>query len=279
MLFLRLQWSLLAATLLLLASIAYAAVPDDSMVKNNTLLQRAHAKDSHPMYSSQQLRLREAWYGNILFGAGLGFTGKSQTLTVQTGIDFGYDAKRGGQAAYLIAIGGGHSFVIASAWDLKLGMEADYIHYGESKGIVRPLINVFPDYNTLDYSYKARAYTLMVNLGVRWWSTPRAFIEGYSSFGVARNALYNYEETPSAGSTASPMQAGFQRRSSTSPALSVGVAFGYQVAPTVAIEIGYRYINTRHAAFRVPNVSTLCFQSALSAGNLSAQLIYFNLLF
>ncbi len=158
-------------------------------------------------------------------------------------------------------------------------MEADYIHYGKSKGIVRPLINLFPDFNTLDYSYKAKAYTLMTNLGLRWWSTHRAFIEGYSSFGVARNTLSGYEETPSAGSTAAPMQDGFQKRSSTSPAFSVGIAFGYQVTARVAFEIGYRYINTRSAHFKAPEAHNLCVQSALSAGNLSAQLFYLNLLF
>ncbi len=84
MLFLRLKWSLLATILMLLTSITYAVVPDN-LVKNDTLPQRAQAKNSHPIYSIWQLNLRESWYGNILFGAGLGFSGKSQTLAIQTG--------------------------------------------------------------------------------------------------------------------------------------------------------------------------------------------------
>ena len=238
----------------------------------------SHVKNPHLIYPGQQLRIRNAWYSDVVLGAGLGFTGKTQTLVMQPGINFGYNAHRG-QTAYLIGIGGGHSFVLAPAWDLSLGIEADYVDYGKGKGVVHPLINVLPNSDTLDYSYKAKAYTVMGDLRLRWWHTRRGFIEGYSSVGVARNTLSDYAEVPSAGSAAAPMVEGFQKRSSTAPAFSVGIAFGYQVNPKMTIEMGYRYINTGNAKFKTPAVPSLSAQPTFSAGKLSAHLLYFDLLF
>ncbi len=197
---------------------------------------------------------------------------------MQPGIDFGYDAHRG-QTAYLIGIGGGRSFVLAPAWDISLGAEADYLHYGKGNGIVHPLVNLLPNTGTLDYAYKAKAYTLMGNARLRWWNTRRGFIEGYTSVGVARNTLSDYKEVPSAGSSASPMQASFQKRSTTAPAFSVGLAFGYQLTPRMAIEMGYRYINTGLAKFKTPDAASLSAKPTFSAGKLSAQLLYLDLFF
>jgi opacity protein-like surface antigen len=238
----------------------------------------SHVKPPPLIYPGQPLRIRSTWYGDVLLGAGLGFTGRAQTLVMQPGINFGYNPNRG-QTAYLIGIGGGHSFILTPAWDLSLGIEADYVDYGKDKGLIDPLINISPHFDTLDYSYKAKAYTFMGNLRLRWWNTRRGFIEGYASLGIARNTLSDYTEVSSAGSSASPMLNRFQKRSSTAPAFSVGIAWGYQFSPKRAIEMGYRYINTGSAKFKTPDVPSLSGQPTLSAGKLSAQLIYFDLRF
>ena len=182
-----------------------------------------------------------------------------------------------GQQAYMFGLGGGYSFVLAPTWDLQLGLEAAYVNYNKSHGVVHPTINIAPNIDTLNYSYNTKSYTLMGASDLRWWVDQHSFVSGYAEAGIAWNMLSNYSETMPAGSSMSPTTKPFLDRTTRRPAFSVGIAIGYQVHAHWAIEMGYRYINTGNANLKAPAGSIS--QPNFASGILSAHMIYVNLLF
>lgn len=238
----------------------------------------AHIPNPHRLYPKQQVRLRNAWYAEALVGAGRARIGKTQTLTMQSAPleANGYSPIKG-QAAYWLGLGGGHFFVLSHTLDFGVGLEADYIDYQDSEGVVHPLINVAPDFDTLNYRYHTKSYVLLGNVRLRWWYQGIGFIEGEAAVGAARNMLSDYQESIPAGSTASPMTHPFQNAASTQAAFSVGIALGYQVSPRWALALGYRYLNTGRAKFKAPDEYTA--QPQLASGLLSANMLYLDVLF
>lgn len=237
----------------------------------------AHVKNPHRIYPSQSLRLQGPWYGNVLVGAGFAVTGKNQNLVVKSNVENGYSANREGSQSYFIGAGGGYRFILAPAWDLALGIEADYINYGRSSGVVHPLINFAPNHDILSYHYDAKSYAVMGNARLRWWHGRHGFIETSAAVGLAWNTLSNYTEIAPAGSTASPTISPFQDKTTRQPAFSLGIALGYQLNPRVALEMGYRYMNTGNAKLKVPAISDT--QPTFTSGRLSAHMLYIDLLF
>ncbi len=239
----------------------------------------AHIPNPHLIYPKQQVRLRNAWYGELLVGAGRTRSGKSQNLPMQSNPMMevnGYEPIKG-QAAYWLGVGGGHFFVLSHTLDLGLGVEADYIDYQDSEGVVHPLVNYAPDFDTLNYRYHTKSYVLLGKARLRWWYSGVGFVEGDAAVGAARNMLSDYQESIPAGSTAAPMTHPFQNAASTQAAFGVGVALGYQVSPRWALALGYRYLNTGRAKFKAP--SEYDAQPRLTSGRLSANMIYLDVLF
>ncbi len=238
----------------------------------------AHVQNPHLIYPKQQIRIRNAWYGDVIVGAGRARIGKSQNLKMQSNPEEvnGYNPIKG-QAAYWLGIGGGHFFVLTNTLDLGVGLEADYIDYEKSEGVVHPLVNIAPDFDTLNYRYHTKSYALLGSLRLRWWYSGVGFIEGYSAVGAARNMLSDYRESTPPGSTASPMTHPFQNAASTQAAFGVGVALGYQVSTRWALALGYRYLNTGRAKFKAPGEYDA--QPQLSSGILSANMVYLDILF
>ena len=222
--------------------------------------------------------LRNTWYGNVFAGTGAAFIGKHQVLTMTSSVVNGYDGNNSKeQQAYMLGLGGGYSFMLAPAWDLDVGLEATYINYNRSHGVVHPMVNISPNVDTLNYSYDAKSYALMGATDLRWWVDQHSFVSGYAAAGIAWNRLSSYSETVPPGSSMSPTTKPFLDRTTRQPAFSVGVAVGYQVHAHWAIEMGYRYINTRNANLKAPAGSIS--QPNFTSGILSAHMIYVNLFF
>lgn len=131
------------------------------------------------------------------------------------------------------------------------GIEVDYLKSGTFTGIVHPMVNVAPDFDTLNYSYKMNSYLFFANAKLsklNLFSNLGAYIQG--GIGGAVNKLYDYTETSPAGSSAAPMLAPFGDRDTSSFAYFIGAGVVWDMPNCLQFLIGYRYINSGHASFK-----------------------------
>lgn len=134
--------------------------------------------------------------------------------------------------------------------DSALGLEIDYLSNNSLSGIVRPMINVAPDFDTLNFSYHFNSLSLYVtgklskqillpNLG--------AYIQG--GIGRTMNRLTRYSERFQNDTSAAPMIAPFGDGSNSNFGYFLGFGFSSKIQAT-QFSVGYRYVFSGSAEFK-----------------------------
>lgn len=136
-----------------------------------------------------------------------------------------------------------------------IGVEADYMKNPTLRGVVRPMVNVAPDFDTLNYSYSMNAYLLLATAKLSILNIlPKLGAYLQAGVGGAVNTLSDYAETSPIGSSAAPMLAPFGSASDTSFAYSIGAGVLCQVGKSMRVLLGYRYINSGQGEFNTSPV-------------------------
>jgi|GEM_PF-4431549 len=130
------------------------------------------------------------------------------------------------------------------------GLEADYLRNSNMSGVVHPMVNVDPDFDRLNYSFRMNSYLLFAT-GKLSMLNIISKLGGYLQAGVggAFNKLSNYNETSPTGSSAAPSLAPFRDRSNKKFAYFLGAGIVCQMSKATQILIGYRYINSGQSGF------------------------------
>lgn len=201
---------------------------------------------------SMNVDASSTWYGlqPSLF-AGYGYTrvGDAQNLWLNTTPDPGLENTytSGGQQRGTFLLGFALDKTISNLKGIEsaLGLELDYLRNPNISGVVEPMVNVAPDFDTLNYSYDMTSYLVQAtakltktniinNLGV--------YLQ--AGLGGTLNRFSDYTETSPTGSSAAPMLSPFGNESTLQLAFSLGAGFSYQVGNSARYSVGYRYINT-----------------------------------
>jgi len=191
-----------------------------------------------------------SWHPYSVMGLGVSHTNQTQDLTLQTspspGLTNQYDSVNTSFSTRLVGFGlSKAAATLKKEAQVSLGVEALYLSNDEVSGTVRPLINVGPDFDRLNFSYQfksllflAKATLSKKNLIQKWG--------GYVDVGVGGsfNDASSYHESILTGSTAIPTASPFANNNKAQFAFSVGAGVTHQVASRSEISIGYKYINT-----------------------------------
>ena len=110
----------------------------------------------------------------------------------------------------------------------------------------------------------------MGDVGVRWWQSTKTYFLLTTSFGSAWNMLSEYDEP-----YATSMQKGFGDDTTRSFAYTAEVGAGALINHHIALEFGYRYINTGKAYLSAFSGTS----GKLSSGRLSGNTVFLKLLF
>lgn len=132
-----------------------------------------------------------------------------------------------------------------------IGIEMDYLRNRSMTGVVHPMVNVDPDFDTLNYAYRMKSYLLLATAKLSILNI-FPYLGAYFQVGAggAINKLSDYTETSPAGSSAAPMLEPFGNASHTRFAYSLGAGILCQVSKSAQILIGYRYVNSGLAGFK-----------------------------
>ncbi len=189
------------------------------------------------------------WHPYAITGLGCANTYKTQNITLQNtpspGVENQFESKDPSNYTALVGLGARKNLkAIKFQTTLSAGMEALYLN-DSVKGIVRPLINVGPNFDKLNYSFSVNSLLLLAkatlnrdNLLNRW--------AGYADFGFGAsfNGFSNYIESIPTGSTAIPMASPFHRRMTEELAFSIGLGVTHKVASRSEVSVGYKYLYT-----------------------------------
>ncbi len=222
------------------------------------------------------------WFGSVNLGGGVSRIGQTETLTLFTssspGITDTYEANGNNRSAGLLGIGGGYRFNSIQNLQFALGVSASYLAYSTvDGGIVHPLVNVAPDFDTLNYHYDVESYLFMVEPTLLFpcqfgW---RPFIS--IGLGVALNRLFNYTESTPPGSTAGPSMFPFRDHTTTRFAYTPRIGIEHALSDHTLIQVGYQYIHAGDAALgTAANQET---NQHITSGQLNTHLVAINLLF
>jgi opacity protein-like surface antigen len=113
------------------------------------------------------------------------------------------------------------------------------------------MVNVDPDFDTLNYSYNVNSYALQATAKLSKLNLIHHF--GFylqAGAGGARNYFTNYTESSPTGSSAAPMLAPFSDDSTARFAYTLGGGILYQPGETMRVSLGYRYMNMGSGQFR-----------------------------
>ena len=187
---------------------------------------------------------------SLVVGSGYTRMGESQNVwlanTPEPGLENNYSS--GGKQNNTVLFGLALEKALANlnGFDTAVGIEFDYLRTHSISEVVHPMINVAPDFDTLNYSYKMSSYLLQATAKL---SKVNIFhnIGGYFQVGMggARNNLSDYTEESPIGSSAAPMLSPFGDDESTIQfAYSIGAGILCQPGKSVQLSIGYRYINS-----------------------------------
>ena len=148
------------------------------------------------------------WYANLDAGIGATSIGQSQTLrefnTPAPGVTDTYSVNKQSNAAGMLAVGGGYQFAFPSNWLLNLGGELQYITNNSIEGTVHPLVNVAPNFDTLNFSYNVDSVLVMAKPTLIYVTSGSWYPYVTLGLGLSWNSASNYHETTPVGSTAAP---------------------------------------------------------------------------
>ena len=210
-------------------------------------------------------------------GVGLSNIGKSQEYSPTTGVlnpvllnyyDLDNKTKL---VSPIISLGTGYRFDVGSKLYFDLGVEGDYVNFGDPKGTLHPGINIQPNFDTLSYSYSVSSVLLMAQ--GKFGSTDRRWFP-YVSLGVGLtfNMLGSYQETSSTSAT--PAQNLYKANVVNDLAYSIGIGlFQYNINKDLDFNIGYRFVYSGYGSLKNPSSNS----ESLSSGALSAHFITLSL--
>jgi hypothetical protein len=200
------------------------------------------------------------------FGAGLAKIGKSQNYSPIDGLINYYSADSTTEViAPLVSLGAGYRFDINHNYYASLGIEGDYVNYGDLKGVLHPGVNIGPNFNTLNYSYSAESYLLMFK--GKFGFTNHTWLP-YISLGIgfSLNQLGNYSE--GSDNTSAPAQILYERNSKGDKAYSIGVGlYQYRIRNNINLSIGYRFIYSGSGTLENPISRSDSISSGMLAGH------------
>lgn len=183
------------------------------------------------------------WHQYAVVGLGQSNMGQTQNVTLSPGVVNQYQTDNPSRYAAIVGLGAQKT---VKEWNAKsalsAGFEALYLN-DEADGLIRPLINVSPNFDQLNYSFSINSLLLLAKATATRQDLFKSW-GGYidAGLGVSFNGFSNYREITPAGSTAIPMASPFHRRSSEELAFSVGVGISHKVANRSQVSIGYRYL-------------------------------------
>lgn len=140
-------------------------------------------------------------------------------------------------------------FLCPAPLSLGLGVKGYYAQFGTVEGIQHPFINVAPDFDTLNYSFKSENYSVMfeprlIYSASRW----QPYILG--GVGIAWNRLYGYDESPTDTTlSAAPVPETFSNHTSSALAYEVGLGVqsvifnSFNCKTSYILALDYRYMN------------------------------------
>ena len=217
----------------------------------------------------------DGWYTRLGFGLGRSISGGNQTVNLTSDIKGVYENANPDTAGFLV-LGEGYRWNVSNHWQLGVDIQLNAIDYGQTDGTTyRQLEPVQINSDPLGYRYRANSYALFGNVDISWWRTDKSYITLSTAVGSALNRLSDYTEYTLPNSSAAPMPESFLDTTTNSFAYALGLSAGYAFNHHVAIEFGYRYINTGNANFSPPSG----INNDLSVGTLSAHMLFMNLLF
>lgn len=214
-------------------------------------------------------------YFSMGFGAGLAKIGHTQYYSPTSGLMHYYSADSKREiVAPLISLGTGYRFDMNNHSYTSLGIEADYINYGDPKGRLHPGVNIDPDFDRLSYSYSAESYLLM--LKGSWEFGDHNWLPYLSlGLGLSFNQLGNYSE--GTNNTAAPARNLYKRNITQDTGYSVDIGlYQYKLKHNIDLTLAYRFIYSGNAYLKNP----VSGNNAISSGILNGHFITlsFNLL-
>jgi opacity protein-like surface antigen len=190
------------------------------------------------------------WFTNFNLGLGSTEVGTDNRLTLITSttppIVNGYDTNSDKHMTGLIGAGAGYRFDENQPVTFALGGTAYFMSYRPVNGTVHPMINVAPDFDTLNYSYNVVSALLMVEPTIILYSS---VVRPYVSLGLgaAWNKFYNYCAVTTIGSTSAPASSLFQNNYNVAFAYAPSIGIEYVVSNHVIARMGYQFIHAGYA--------------------------------
>ncbi|MDF1795038.1 MAG: outer membrane beta-barrel protein [Coxiellaceae bacterium] len=223
----------------------------------------------------------QGWYGGAAAGLGITTNGIAQNVTLfdspAPGLTNNYASYRATQLAGFVGIDAGYQLALSSAYELALGLQADYLNYDQLTGRVHPLVNVSPNFATLNYQLNAESFMLLVQMRALWHWKPLWQPYFSVALGSAWNRLSGYTETIPQGSTALPSASLFGNNTSSDFAYGFGLGVQHLISKNASITMDYRFYSAGDAALLPSAVQGTGNQ--INSGTLSAHLIVLGLSF
>lgn len=211
------------------------------------------------------------WFAEITGAGGMSQIGESSTFALSSNVTNSYSADNEREFAGFASLLGGYHFAINPQFQAGLGVEAGIINYGTFRGKVYPLVNVAPNFDTLQYEYTVETSLVMLYGQIVW--IPEYVWHPYAAVAIGQgwNKMYSYSEKPTNCSSAAPSFALFRNKTRSDFAFTIGIGVNRQIAENINLEIGYLYVNTGHAYFNPSSIQTT--SSTLKSGLLTAHLL------
>jgi hypothetical protein len=225
------------------------------------------------------------WYGGLIAGGGVSRVGQDNTLTLFTSTSpiktdsFIVDPVY--KSAGLFGITAGYRFCenycVQPSMRPAIGISALYLTDAKVKGVLHPLVNVAPDFDTLNFTYHHKSFILMLTPQIIF--QPRLNWHPFVALGlgVSWNKLSDYEESSPIGSTATPSPNFFGSHTTASFAYAPSIGIEHFLNEHTMGRIEFQYLNVGNAHF-----SKLVDQETnqhYKAGQRRAYLAVFSLLF
>ncbi|MDR3491539.1 MAG: hypothetical protein P4M12_05765 [Gammaproteobacteria bacterium] len=177
--------------------------------------------------------------------------------TPEPGLENTYSTGGKQQGTFLLGLALEKTFTTpVNNFETAMGVEVDYLKNASmTGGIVQPMVNVDPNFDTLNYAYSMKSYLLLATARASKLNIlPKlgAYLQG--GVGAALNKLTHYTETSPDGSSSAPMLAPFGDGSNKKFAYSIGAGVVCQVGKSSQVLIGYRYINSGMGGFKTSPV-------------------------
>lgn len=215
------------------------------LLRSLALLLLPHAALSLPAYVDL--------HPSFIVGSGYTRIGTAQNLWLanspEPGLENTYTS--GGQQRGTFLLGFALEQTITNQNNIEgvAGLEIDFVKNPSINGIVQPMVNVAPDFDTLNYSYDMTSYLLEATAKL----SKLNILPGLGAYlqagaGGTLNRLSDYTEVSPAGSSAAPMLEPFGNETTIRFAYSLGAGVFYQVGDSSRFAIGYRYINAGSAS-------------------------------